>query len=390
MRGILYEGDNEMKRFVCLLLIMAMLMSLGYSVYAQNEGAAVRDEESEYEEFKKKVVGKEIHLSSRTTFYKGFIALRISDYFSEGIKYKKGSATLTIKCYVDGKSYNISDIVPGLKTLNYTEKSGDGYVDIEFESDLLEKLRNIDDELVIEEQATVIIQESAIVKDGVGGYSLSYGSSGGTNSKGGDFTFYDSYGITVVWDDDNDRDGLRPSGPIYLELRGARGKSLYKVIKAPQRPTSEQELKFTNVQPGFKEDKLSGQPVDEYKISSVKNYDGSYVLTYKHVPAKVDIPVSIEWDDNDNELGKRPDSVKVDIVPASSNNSTRAAITALAQNREAQDEDIVGSTDNWSKTFEKYKYDNGSEIEYKVDAQDVEGYKKEITKTGNVYNIKYT
>lgn len=390
MWGILYEGGNKMKRFVCLLLIMAMLMSLGYSTYAENEGA-VRDDRNEYEEFKKKVVGSEVNFLSSTIFQKELTSLILSDYFSEGIKYKKDSATVIIKIYLDGKSYNISDIVPGLNKLEYTVKSSDFYAEIIFGLKPLDKLRSIDNELYIDIKTTAIIQESAIVKSGNGGYGLSYGRSGRASSDRRDIFLYDSNDIKVVWDDDNDRDGLRPSDPIYLELSGlGSGNNLYKFIKAPQRPESEQDLKFTNRPSGFREDKLNGQAVDEYEIISKKNDDGSYVLTYKHKPATVDIPINIEWDDNDNEMNIRPSSVTVEIKPAASNNSTRAASAALGQNREAQDENTVSAAENWTKTFKKYKNDNGREIEYNVDAQDVDGYKKEITKTRNTYTVKYT
>lgn len=365
-------------------------MSLGHSVYAQNEGDAVRDDKDKYEEFKKKVVGKEIHLSSSTSFHKRLIKLTYSDVFSQGLKYKKGSATVTIECYVDGKSYNISDIVPSLKTLNYNEKSGDGYVEIEFGPELLDKLRNIDNELYFDFKITAIIQKSAIVKGYNGEYFLNYGSSGRGDPKIGDFSFYNSNDITVVWDDDNDRDGLRPSGPMYLELSEVGGKSLYKVIKAPQRPSSEQELRFKNAPSGFEDDKLDGKDVDNYEKISFKNFDGSHTLIYRHKPYKVQIPVKIEWDDNNDELGNRPSSVTVDIRPVSSNNSRRAASTALAQNREAQVVDIVGSTDNWSKTFEKYKNDNGREIKYELIAPDLDGYDKEIKKNGGIFTVKYT
>lgn len=372
-------------------------MSLGYSTYAENEGAAVRDEESEYERLKKQEVGRKVGYLTEADFQKNARYFEIGVRFSDGLKYKEHSANILVKAYIDRKAYyerksfDISDIVPSLKNLNYEEKSGDRYVDIEFGQELLEVLRNIDNYILIELETTFIIQESAIEKHRDGGYSIYYSLSGSVNSDKRDIFLYNSNDITVVWDDDNDRDGLRPSDPIYLELRpeGA-GNNLYKLIKVPQRPESEQELKFTNRPSGFKEGKLSGQPVDNYVINSVKNEDGSYVLTYTHVPAKVDIPVSIEWDDNNDELGKRPDSVKVDIRPVASNNSTRAAITSLGQNREAQDEDTVSANDSWTKRFEKYKYDSGREIKYELDAQDITGYKKDIIKNGSSFTVKYT
>lgn len=385
-----YKGVSIMRRFVCLILILITFISHLGIAYAQGPEGPVRNEKEEYERFKKENVGTELVYSTYVNFLNNRKIIKINFRFSN-LKYKDGSARLVVRADVDGKSYNITDIVPGLKNLKCKEKSYGWGVEIKLESDVLEQLRNIDNDINIAVEATAEIQESAIVKDrSYGGYSLNYNCSPSISSDWRDIFLGDSNDITVVWDDDNDRDGLRPSDPIYLELsREGGGNSLYKLIKAPQRPNSEQELRFTNRPSGFKEGKLDGKDVANYEKIPFKNLDGSHTLIYKHKPATVEIPVSIEWDDNNDELGNRPSSVTLDIRPLGASSSASVSAVDMGQSGSAQDVDTVEAADSWSKTFEKYKNDKGREIEYVLNAPDVDRYEKELTKTGNAYKIKY-
>ena len=80
----------------------------------------------------------------------------------------------------------------------------------------------------------------------------------------------------------------------------------------------------------------------------------------------VDVNVSVVWDDNNNEDGVRPASVKVE----------------LRDGEEVVETITLSEENQWTHTFNVPKYGEESEIEYTVSQEEVEYYV--TTTTGSV------
>ncbi|MGT2820520.1 Cna B-type domain-containing protein [Streptococcus intermedius] len=99
------------------------------------------------------------------------------------------------------------------------------------------------------------------------------------------------------------------------------------------------------------------------------------VFTNKYTPAKTQIPVKKVWDDANNQDGKRPKSITVNL---------------LANGEKVDSKEVRAAADGtWSTVFTKLpKYKNGKEIKYSLTEEVVSEYTSEI----NGFNItnKYT
>ena len=83
------------------------------------------------------------------------------------------------------------------------------------------------------------------------------------------------------------------------------------------------------------------------------------MITLSHTPEVVTIPVSAQWNDTENQDGKRPASVEITLA-ANGKESKKVALTA---------------ENNWKASFDNLDvYAAGKAITYTVTAADVEGY----------------
>lgn len=114
--------------------------------------------------------------------------------------------------------------------------------------------------------------------------------------------------------------------------------------------------------------------------------DEGLALTYKHVPATVNVSAAAAWNDADNQDGIRP---------------TDTLVQLYANGSELGDKAVIESDKSWTKTWENLpKYKEGKEIEYTVIAYAVSGYTVKVTGnaaegfkaeyTHNVQKIKVT
>ena len=121
----------------------------------------------------------------------------------------------------------------------------------------------------------------------------------------------------------------------------------------------------------------SFEDLDEYSNSSKISYtitedavegyttvvDG-YNITNSHTPEKINISGTKTWDDNDDQDGKRPENITVRLY---------------ANGTEVRSKDVTAE-DGWTYSFEDLdKYANGTEIEYKITEDSIDGYEKEVT-----------
>ncbi|MDO4283562.1 MAG: Cna B-type domain-containing protein [Clostridia bacterium] len=178
---------------------------------------------------------------------------------------------------------------------------------------------------------------------------------------------------TKVWNDNNNESGKRPES-ITLQVKVGDTVVSEAEVNNGNNWTYEFEL--------AKYDRLGNEityTIDEKDTGSkfyVKESVVGNVVTNKfEVPdEKVQIEVMKTWDDNDNEAGKRADSV----------------ILQVKEGERVVEEYTVTENDGWKHTFELPKYDRlGNEIVYTVDEEYVnEFYVKEIV--GNTITNKFT
>lgn len=176
--------------------------------------------------------------------------------------------------------------------------------------------------------------------------------------------------VSKVWDDDNNRDGIRSSD---VDVALYKNGTLYdsKTITAD----SNWNTVFENVPVNE-----GGQPinwtVDEMDVPSgykvdVKKADNGFVVTNSYEPEKISLKVSKEWKDEDDADGIRPESVTIHLMA----NGTEIG------------EYQITKENGWKLEIKDlFRYDDGSEIKYTIAEDEVEGYKSEIQDYRNVSN----
>ncbi|MCH5211734.1 MAG: Cna B-type domain-containing protein [Oscillospiraceae bacterium] len=183
--------------------------------------------------------------------------------------------------------------------------------------------------------------------------------------------------IVKVWEDDNNRDGVRPETiKIYLEENGNKTEKYVILSDENDWKDSFKKLKI------YDDD---GKPIkytcsenpEDFTYSGEKDPDKNYdynltisnrflpdgnmeiTLTNKHNPEKISIPLRKVWDDNENAARKRPSSVIVELY-------ANGVFTGRTYT-------LYG--DSWEGTFvDLPKYENGEEIVYALKEQYVDDY----------------
>ncbi|WP_238990550.1 Cna B-type domain-containing protein, partial [Staphylococcus aureus] len=180
--------------------------------------------------------------------------------------------------------------------------------------------------------------------------------------------------VTKNWDDNNNQDGKRPT-EIKVELY-QDGKATGKTA------TLNESNNWTHTWTGLDE-KAKGQQVKYTveELTKVKGYTthvdnndmGNLIVTNKYTPETTSISGEKVWDDKDNQDGKRPEKVSVNL---------------LANGEKVETVDVTSET-NWKYEFKDLpKYDEGKKIEYTVTEDHVKDYTTDIN--GTTITNKYT
>lgn len=180
-----------------------------------------------------------------------------------------------------------------------------------------------------------------------------------------------SVSVRKVWTDSDNQDGIRPES-ISVQLK-ADGKASGDPVVLNEANT----WTYTWTKLAKNANKTEIQyTVDEVDVPSgytktVTKESTGYVITNTHNPETTSINGTKTWSDNDNQDGKRPTSITVNLLA----NGTKV------------DSKEVTANDNWKYEFTNLpKYAAGNEITYTVEEDAVEGY--EATVDG--YNITNT
>ncbi|WP_289780804.1 Cna B-type domain-containing protein [Staphylococcus agnetis] len=180
--------------------------------------------------------------------------------------------------------------------------------------------------------------------------------------------------VTKNWEDKNNQDGKRP-GSIQVELL-ADGVSTNKTSTL----NADNEWSYT-----WKDldEKSQGKAITYTvkELSKVNGYAtsidnsniGNLIITNEYTPETTEVNGTKVWDDKDNQDGKRPESVTVNLL----------------KNGEKVDSQTVNAASNWRYAFSNLpKYENGQLIDYTVTEDHVEDYSTTIN--GTTITNKYT
>ena len=185
--------------------------------------------------------------------------------------------------------------------------------------------------------------------------------------------------VSVTWDDSENQDGARIEA-VEAELY-ANGEATGN--KVTLNAENNWTAKFASVD--VKKDgtrikyEVKGTEADGYDVSVAGDIldEKGLVLTYKHIPAVVNVSARASWNDANNQDGIRPIDTLVQLY---------ADGTALG------DKAVIESNKEWTKTWSNLpKYKAGKEIAYNVIAYAVSGYTVKVT--GNAlegYKAEYT
>ena len=168
-----------------------------------------------------------------------------------------------------------------------------------------------------------------------------------------------------TWNDDNNRDGVRPESIVINLLANGEIVESRTVTEADHWAWSFTEL------PVFSNGKEIQYTITE---NEVKGYTASihgYNVTNTHDVDTVAIAGTKTWDDNNNQDGKRPESITVNLIA----------------NGEKIDSRVVTEADQWAYDFGVLpKYVEGREVVYIISEELVEGY----SATVNGYSLTNT
>ena len=122
--------------------------------------------------------------------------------------------------------------------------------------------------------------------------------------------------VVKVWDDDNNRDGLRPDGVtmvLYADEQPAagidpvilnEGNGWTATLNGLQMNADGKEIVYT----------WQEIPVPDGYAADIKRDGTVTTVTNKHIPDKADQTVTKVWDDNNDQDGIRPDSVRATLL----------------------------------------------------------------------------
>ena len=182
--------------------------------------------------------------------------------------------------------------------------------------------------------------------------------------------------VTTVWDDDDNRDGIRAK-ETAITLHGSNGKVYQRIV------TEKDDFAtvFEDVPKFFDEGREVVYTVTQNEMNgytaNIANTDKyTFQITNTHEPERLAKTVTKVWDDNNNQDGLRPNTLRI----------------ALTGTDGTYIEKSLSTANNWTEAFDGlYKYfKEGTPIQYTIDEEMVGGYEKEISEKDNLITITNT
>lgn len=182
--------------------------------------------------------------------------------------------------------------------------------------------------------------------------------------------------VTTVWDDDDNRDGIRAK-ETAITLHGSNGKTYQRIVTGKDSFATV----FEDVPKFFDEGREVVYTVTQNEMNgytaNIANTDKyTFQITNTHEPERLAKTVTKVWDDNNNQDGLRPNTLRI----------------ALTGTDGTYIEKSLSTANNWTETFDGlYKYfKEGTPIQYTIDEEAVGGYEKGISEKDNLITITNT
>ncbi|NEW65599.1 Cna B-type domain-containing protein [Carnobacteriaceae bacterium zg-84] len=165
-----------------------------------------------------------------------------------------------------------------------------------------------------------------------------------------------------VWNDANNQDGKRPE-TITVRLLADGTLVSEQVIRQSDTP-NEWSFTFQN-QPKYKAGQEIVYTVEEVSVDGYATDITKYVITNTHTPEVKDIQGKKVWDDANNQDGKRPESITLELM-----NGDKVVQKQIVK---APEDNTTAS--EWGYQFKELPvYENGQEIAYSVREVPVKDY----------------
>ena len=173
--------------------------------------------------------------------------------------------------------------------------------------------------------------------------------------------------IEKIWDDDDDRDGIRPEN-IDVTLSNGTTVTLNEennwTATIEDLPVYDKGQKITYT--------WSEVSVDGYELTGCDVNGYVTTLTNSHLPIETEISIKKIWDDYDDISTIRPTEITVYLY---ADNEILKTI-------------VISETDNWEITITGLnKYNNGVEIVYDVKEKEIPEYETYYDVDGNTFTI---
>lgn len=172
--------------------------------------------------------------------------------------------------------------------------------------------------------------------------------------------------VKKVWKDENNQDGKRPTSVTVKLL--ADGQDTGKTLELTEASGWAGSFKDLDADKGGTPIKYTVVEVTVAGYTSEITGDAAsgFTITNSYSPETVDVKATKNWDDANNQDGKRP---------------TKITINLLADGKKVDSKEIQAAADGtWAATFEKLaKYKAGKEIKYTVTEEAVAEYEATIT-----------
>ncbi|MBQ9717335.1 MAG: Cna B-type domain-containing protein [Clostridia bacterium] len=180
-----------------------------------------------------------------------------------------------------------------------------------------------------------------------------------------------SISLLKAWDDDNNRDGYRPDHVFVRLLADGRDTGIIVELSAANgwsATISDLDVYLNGAKVNYTVEEVV--PAG-YSVSIAGDVARGFVITNRHEPEKIDISGRKIWNDDNNQSGKRPESITINLL----------ANDALVASK------VVTAANEWAWAFENLDvYENGSKIAYRITEEAVPGYRA-IYQGFNVINI---
>ena len=168
--------------------------------------------------------------------------------------------------------------------------------------------------------------------------------------------------VTKEWDHkDNEEDKLPEEVTVRLMANGVEQKEIklnaenkwtYTFENLPENAGGE-PISYT----------VTEDTVTDYTNDIEKDENGNFIITNTYDPAKISITFTKAWEDANNQDGKRPDKIKVEL---------------LADGKKVKTIELTAK-DEWTTKIDIKKMSGGKDIVYTIKEVAVEGYTSVIT-----------